>query len=165
MHIIYDSVLFIHVVFGFLYMLSHGTSATAAYRLRHESRRERIHALLDLSSSAFTLMVLSLLTMFLGGIVLGFLGSWWSSGWIWAALVLLVSILVVMNLIASSHFHRLRKAAGLGYRDGNKEHPPVDPASPEEIDQLLQSGRPYLLTLIGIGGWVVILCLMIFKPF
>ena len=165
MFLLYKPALFIHIFFGFLYMLSHGTSATVAYRLRHESNLDRIRTLLDLSRSSFTLMYLALLAMALGGVALGFLGHFWSSGWIWASLVLLVAVLVVMGLIASRHFHRVRKAAGLPYLDGSKEHPPVAPASPEELASLLQSGRPHLITLIGIGGWAVILWLMIFKPF
>lgn len=165
MFVLYKPVLFIHILFGFLYMLSHGASASVAYRLRHESSLERIRALLDLSRSSFTLMYLSLLAMLVGGIALAFLGHWWSAGWIWASLVLLVAILIAMGLVASKHFHRLRKAVGLPYLDGMKEHPPVDPASPEELATLLKSGMPHLMTLIGIGGWAVILWLMIFKPF
>lgn len=165
MFVLYKPGLFFHIFFGFLYMLSHGASTTVAYRLRRETSLERIRALLDLSRSSFTLMYLSLLAMVLGGVALGFLGHWWSTGWIWTSLVLLVLILVVMGVIASNHFHRVRKAAGLPYLEGTKEHPPIDPAPPEELGQLLQSGRPHLITLIGIGGWAVILWLMIFKPF
>ena len=165
MFVLYKPVLFIHIFFGFLYMLSHGASAAVAYRLRHESSLERIRALLDLSRSSFILMYLALLAMLLGGIALGVLGRFWGTGWIWASLVLLIVILVAMSLLASRHFHRVRKAVGLPYLDGTKEHAPVEPASPEELRQLLQSGSPHLMTLIGIGGWAVILWLMIFKPF
>lgn len=70
-----------------------------------------------------------------------------------------------MTFLASNHFHRIRKAVGLPYREGNKEHPPVEPASPQEIHALLTSVRAHLLTVIGIGGWALILYLMIFKPF
>lgn len=146
-------------------MLSHGASSTVAYRLRHENSLERIRALLDLSRSSFSLMYLSLLAMVLGGVALGFLGHWWSAVWIWASLVLLTLILAVMGVIASRHFHQVRKAAGLPYLEGSKEHPPVDPASAEDLGQLLRSGGPHLITLIGIGGWAVILWLMILKPF
>ena len=165
MFVLYRSVLFIHIFFGFLYMLSHGGSAAVAYRLRQEKGLERIRALLDLSASSFTLMYISLLAMILGGVALGFLGRFWSTGWIWTSIVLLVLILVGMGFIASMHFHRVRKAVGLSYREGNKERPAVAPASPEEIHQLVQSGRPQLITLIGLGGWAIILGLMIFKPF
>jgi MFS family permease len=165
MVVLYRSVLFIHIFFGFLYLLSHSASATVAYRLRSENGPERIRALLDLSASAFTLTYISLLAMVLGGVALGFLGRWWSTGWIWTSIALLVLILVIMGLIASKHFHRVRRAVGLPYLDGYKEHPAVTPASPEELHQLLQSGRPQLITLIGLGGWAIILGLMIFKPF
>ena len=133
MFILYKPVLFLHIFLGFIYMLSHGASAAVAYRLRNESSLERVRALLDLSASSFAVMYGSLLFMFLAGIALGFLGRWWSSGWIWASLILLVAIFVLMWLVASRDFHRVRKAAGLPYMDGSKQHPPVDPASQEDF--------------------------------
>jgi hypothetical protein len=163
--VLYKPVLFLHVFFGFIYMLAHGASAMAAYRLRAEENLERIRALLDLSGSSFTLMYVSLLAMTLGGVALGFLGRWWSAGWIWTAIILLVAILIVMSIMASRHFHRVRKAVGLPYLEGSKQRPPVAPASLEELKPLLRSGRPHLMTLIGVGGWAVILWLMVFKPF
>jgi MFS family permease len=162
---LYKPILYLHILFGFLYMLAHGTSATVAYRLRSEANLDRIRAMLDLSGSTFILMYVSLLGMTLGGIVLGFLGRWWSTGWIWASLILLVVILISMWAMASRYFHRVRKAVGLPYMEGNKERPPVEPAAADEVAHLLRSGRPHLMTLIGLGGWAVILWLMIFKPF
>jgi hypothetical protein len=157
--------LFSHVFFGFLYMLSHGVAFTTSYRLKHESDLKRIQAQLDLSKSSFTLMYFSLLVLLVAGIALGFLGKWWLSGWIWVSLGMLLMILVVMGVIASRQFHRIRKAIGLPYLDRNKDHPAIEPASPEEIHSLLNSGRPHLLTLIGLGGWAVIVFLMLFRPF
>jgi uncharacterized membrane protein YbhN (UPF0104 family) len=163
--ILYKPVLWIHIFFGFLYMLSHGASAAAAYRLRHEKNLDRIGALLDLSGSSFGIMYLSLLAMTLGGVALGFLGRWWSAGWILASLILLIAILVVMAVVASRYFHRVRKAAGLPYREGNRDLPATSPAPPEELAQLLRSGKPHLMTAVGVGGWAIVLWLMIFKPF
>ncbi|HSR47555.1 MAG TPA: hypothetical protein VLL77_06150 [Anaerolineales bacterium] len=162
---LYKPLLYLHVLAGFLYMFSHGASGFVSFRLRQENVLDRIRALLDLSGYSFVLMYVSLLVMVLAGILLGFAGRWWSTGWIWASLILLVAMLVAMWLLASNHFHALRKAIGLPYREGNKEHPAVEPASVEEIQGLLRSGRPHLLTLIGIGGWAVILYFMVFKPF
>ena len=165
MFTLYRPVLYLHFLSAFVYMLSHGASATVAYRLRSESNLERIRALLELSQSSFSVMYLSLLAMVLAGIALGFLGRWWSAGWIWLSLGLLILVLVLMWLLASKSFHRVRKAAGLPYLDGTKEHPPVEPASPDELKALLKAENPNLITLVGIGGWAVILWLMIFKPF
>jgi len=163
--VLYKPVLFLHILFGFLYMLSHGASVAVAYRLRNETGLERVRALLDLSGSTFGLMYLSLLFMLLGGIALGFLGHWWSSRWIWASLLVLVAMLAFMALVASKYFHRVRKAAGLPYLQGSKEQPALAPLPEEELRTLLRSGKPHLLTLVGIGGWALILWLMIFKPF
>lgn len=162
---LYEPILFVHIFFASLFMLSHGASVAVAFRLRHEVGIEQVRALLGLSRSSFTLMYVSLLIMVLGGVVLGFLGGWWSSGWIWTSLGLLVFIVVVMRFMASGHFNRVRKAAGLPYRDGNREHPAVDPAASEELAVILRSGKPHLMTLIGLGGWAAVLWLMRSKPF
>ena len=110
-------------------------------------------------------MYLSLLIMLLGGIAPGFFGHWWSKGWLCASIVILIVILVVMGTMASRHFHRTRKVVGLPYREGNKELTPIEPGSPEELDRLLKSGKPHLMSVIGIGGWAIILRLMLFKLF
>ena len=165
MFVLYKPVVFLHIFFGFMYMLAHGASVSVAYRLRQESSLERVRTLLDLSGSSLAFMYLSLLFMFLGGIALGFLGHWWSSRWIWASLLLLIAILVFMWLVASKYFHRVRRAVGLPYLKGSKEQPAEAPVSEEEIRTVLRSGQPHLLTLVGIGGWALILWLMIFKPF
>lgn len=162
---LYKPLLYLHILAGFLYMFSHGASGFVSFRLRQETVLDRMHALLDLSAYSFVLMYISLVVMVVAGILLGFAGQWWSTGWIWASLVLLLAMLIAMWLLASNPFHRLRKAAGLPYREGNKVHPAVEPASAEEVQGLVRAGRPHLLSLIGIGGWAVILFFMVFKPF
>jgi hypothetical protein len=49
--------------------------------------------------------------------------------------------------------------------EGSKQHAPVEPAPAAELELLLGSVNPWLFTLIGVGGWAIILWLMIFKPF
>ncbi len=163
--LLYKPLLYIHILAGFVYMLSHGASAAAAFRLRQETNPDRIRALLDLSVHWFGLMYLSLAGLIVAGIALAFAGRWWGRGWVWVALALLIAVLVAMSLLASQHFHRIRKAVGLPFRAGNKEHAPVEPAPMAELQSLLGSVRPNRLALIGIGGWAIILFLMIFKPF
>jgi small-conductance mechanosensitive channel len=162
---IYRLLIYLHVLLGFIYMLAHGTSATASFRLRHETSLERIRAYLDLSRSSFGVMYASLMFMLAGGIALGFLGRWWSAGWIWVSLGLLIAIFLFMAIVSSRYFHGIRKAAGLPYFDGKKDQPAVEPLPAEELVALLQQGKPHLYTLIGVGGWAAILWLMIFKPF
>ncbi len=165
MFILYKPVVFLHILAGFTYMLAHGASAAASFRLKRETSLERIRALLDLSVSTFSVMWISLLVMLLAGISLGFLGRWWGSGWIWVSLGLLIAMIVAMSAIASRQFHDIRRLAGLSYMQGSKEQPAVEPAPMSEILEQLSKGNPHLLTTIGLGGWAVILWLMVFKPF
>lgn len=160
----YPWIVFLHVASAFTFLLTHGASAAVAFRLRQEKSPERIRALLELSTATVKVMYLSLLLLLLSGIVAAFLGRWWSRGWIWASLGILIAITVAMTLISARAYYPLKAALGLPDPWGNAELPP-EPASEDEIAAILAAGRPELLTLIGLGGWIVVLWLMMFKPF
>jgi len=51
------------------------------------------------------------------------------------------------------------------YQAGGKEMPAEEPAPAEESTALIAKPRPGLLLLVGYGGFVVIIWLMMFKPF
>jgi hypothetical protein len=162
---IYQWIVYLHVLAGFTLFFSHGASASMAFRLRREHKLERIRALLDLSGYTIMTMFLSLLVLLVAGVVAGFVGKWWNRGWIWAALILSVAIVVLMYRYSRQTYTPVRKAVGLPYREGNKEYPAVDPASGEEIAALIAATRPVRLAVIGYGGLALILWLMMFKPF
>ena len=161
----YPWIVFLHVVGVFGFLLSHGASASVAFALRRERNLERIRALLNLSSSSLSALYGFLLLLLVTGIVAGFIGQWWTRAWIWVALGLLITLLVLMYVLGSDFYNEVRKAVGLEFIDGMKPHPPIEPASPEVIDALLAHGRPMLITVIGFGGIAVIAWLMMFKPF
>jgi uncharacterized membrane protein len=163
--LMYQWIVFLHILGAFGFLLAHGGSANVAFRLRRERDPERVRALLDLSNSNFSLMYLSLLVLLIAGIVSGFLGRWWGFGWIWVSLGLLIVIAVVMYVTSTASFNRIRKAVGLTYFEGGKPHPAQDAASADEINKVLESWNPTLSIIIGLGGLVAILWLMMFKPF
>ena len=105
-----------------------------------------------------------LMTAVVCGVVLGFLGHWWSARWIWMSIVVLVMVFVLMGRVAVPHFRRVRAAIGLAFVDGTWVRS-VRQSSPEEVARALESGHPALVTGLAIGGWAVILWLMLFKPF
>ena len=107
----------------------------------------------------------SWLVLLLAGIVNGFMGHWWSKGWMWTALVLMLVITVWMFRLGLKTYHPLRKAFGLAYQVGKEEFPPEVPLSEEERVKLLAASKPQQLLLVGYGGFILILWLMIFKPF
>ena len=162
---LYPWLVFLHIAGGFTFVLGHGASAIVAIRLRTEREPERVRALLDLSSGSLTLTYVGLLVLLAAGIAAGFGGGWWGRLWIWSSLVLLVVIAVVMYPLGSQYYAKARHAVGLRtYQDKTGDPDPV-PASPADLDALLTSSRPALLAAIGGGGLLIILWLMVLKPF
>ncbi len=165
----YAGIVFLHIagVFGFL--LAHGASANVTWQLRRMSNapvnveaRERLCALLELSNNSAGMLYISLALILLTGIAGGFVGNWWGHGWIWTALGVLVLTVILMAVRGVTYFEQLRMAVGMPAR-GTKTPPP--PKSPEEIAMLLKSPRPLEVTAIGSLGLLVLLALMVFKPF
>jgi hypothetical protein len=163
----YQFWVFIHLVGVFGFLLAHGVSAAVTMSLRRERDPQRIQALLELSSWTLGGFYISILILLAGGITAGFLGHWWGDGWIWAALGVLVAMMVAMYGLASTYYRRVRQAVGLQTSSQAQKQGilPGPPASPEELSSLLRSSRPLLIIVVGIGGLLLILWLMVFKPF
>lgn len=160
----YPWIVFIHVLGGFLFMIGHGASAAAMFRVRTERNVEKLKAILDLSRTLNGFSNGALLVMLASGITLGFMGRWWGEVWLWTALGLLVVMFVLMAVFGAYYFNQLRWALGMPVPE-SKQDPPEEMASAEEIDEIALKGRPYLVTAIGVVGWALILWLMMFKPF
>lgn len=154
----YPWIVFLHVAGAFGFLLAHGVSVAVLLRLRTERNRARITTLLDLSSSSMTGFYASIVVLLAAGTLAGFIGNWWRMGWIWASLGLFLVIAAAMYPLATTYFRRLRAAVG-------KRPSGAPVASDEELDELLGSGRPALIAVIGFGGILIILWMMMFKPF
>lgn len=161
----YPWLVFIHVSGAFMFVLGHGGSASASVRLHHERDPQRVRALLELSSQSLGVAYIGLAFLLVGGIAAAFVGGWWGHLWIWASIVLLVLIAVVMYPLGSQHYAKVRHIVGLRTYQDKKDAPDPVPGTPGELEALLDSDRPALLTAIGGGGLLVIIWLMIFKPF
>lgn len=163
----YQWLIFTHVLGVFGFLLAHGASAAVAFKVRGERETARVRALLDLSRGAAAVGNASLLVLLAAGIAAGFMGGWWGSGWIWAALGLLVLISFAMNGVGSRPLTRVRQLLG----ETGPRRPKVDPKTSAAIptDQQLAVAlaaiNPWLQTAIGGGGLALILWLMMFKPF
>ena len=160
-----DWIVFLHVVGAFLFAAGHGVSMFVAFRVRSEPDRARLAALLDFSGIALGVAYLGLLVLLLAGIVAGIVLNSWSRTWIWVALALFVVIGIAMTPLGILYFNRLRLALGIRTRNLKPTDPDPVPASDAELAAILRARNPELLLLIGGGGFVVILWLMMFKPF
>ena len=158
-------IVFIHVLAAFVFAAGHGVSMLVAFRVRRETDRTRMAALLDLSTISVAIATIALIVLFLAGILAGVVLNSWSKTWIWVSLVLLVAIGFAMTPLGIGHFNRIRLALGLRTRDIKADQPDPVPASDEVLAAALASRRPEQLLMIGGVGFVVILYLMMFRPF
>ncbi len=92
------------------------------------------------------------------------MGGHWGRGWIWAALGTLVVVMAVMYALATPFYGRMRAAAGVGGmgRTADQFKPPATDA---DLEALATSNRPWVLAAVGGIGLVVIIWLMLAKPF
>jgi 4-hydroxybenzoate polyprenyltransferase len=142
---VYRWIVFIHIASVLGLLLVH--PVTVAFHLKQERDDTRIRELLEVSEAASTLRWVFFGLTLLSGVVLGFMGSWWSSVWIWAALVLFVLIAVVMNRYGGRMIDEI-----------------ADTRDDVEMERLLTRFRPGFLAVTGTGGLLLILYLMLFKP-
>ena len=156
--------LFAHVLSAFLYLLAHGGSVAVAFRVRRETSAERVRTLLDLSRSTVATANYMFMSTVVCGVVLGFLGHWWTTRWIWTSIVILVLLLVLMGRTAAPYFRRIRSAVGLVFAEGAWQRVAGEPSA-EELRRALESGNATTITVLTMGGWAAILWLMLFKPF
>lgn len=161
----YGAIVYLHVAGVFIFLLGHGGSANAAFQIKRERNPDRLRALLDMSLWSYIGMYVGLLLLLITGIILGFMGNYWSRGWIWASIVLLVALLAFMGIYGSRYYGSVRTAVGLKPYQRTDQMPLGDAVSAQELDALLRSNRPIMLTVLGVLGLLIILWLMMFKPF
>jgi 4-hydroxybenzoate polyprenyltransferase len=141
----YQWIVFIHIASVMGLLLVH--PVTVAFHLKQERDDTRIRELLEVTEAASNLRWVFFGLTIASGIVLGFMGSWWGTAWIWAALAIFVIIGVVMNLYGGRTIDRI-----------------ADARDDAEMERLLTRFRPGILAVTGAGGLLLILYLMLFKP-
>lgn len=157
---LYASVVFVHAASILLFFIAHGTSMAVAFALKRETDPSRVRTLLELSRrsigvSTSVLFVIGLAT----GIIAGFMGGHWGALWIWISLILLVVVAGLMTPLATMRLKRIGVAAGVPAKDGAVAE---DPA---EMRRLIEAWQPLPVAAIGLVGFLVILWLMLTKPF
>lgn len=159
----YPWIVLLHVVGAFLFVLSHGVAAWMALAIRNERDRARIGAMLSLSSLSMSGVYLGLLLLLVGGIWAGIAGGHFGRGWIWTSLAILVIVTTVMYVVATPFFVRLRGAVGVPARGAEPD--PALRASDEELAALVARAPVVPIVGVGAGGLLLILWLMVIKPF
>ena len=164
---VYQIILYLHVAGALGFFLFHGATASASFGLKREQGREAIELLLKLRETAGVAGGISMTVSLISGIVLGFMGRFWSEAWIWIALGVFLVITIVMGGYGRNNFDRISYMIDpekyKAPRDKKDEEP--IPATDEELAAEQAKGRPVMLTVTGIAALGFILWLMMFKPF
>jgi hypothetical protein len=77
----------------------------------------------------------------------------------------LLAITIAMYAIATPYFRSLRGAVGVPSRYGPKDAPVPAPRTDAEIAAIAAQSPVTQLALVGFGGLLIILWLMVLKPF
>ena len=161
----YEWIVLLHVVGAFMFVASHGVAMWMVAELPRQKDPRRIQSLLDLSSTSLTGVYVGLLLLLVGGIWAGIAGGHFGRLWIWVALIVLVAIIVLMYVVATPFFKRLRAALGQRTPGLPKDAPDPAPALDAEILAIAASTSAGVLSAVGFGGLLIILWLMVVKPF
>jgi hypothetical protein len=156
---------FIHILGLITFFLAHGTSIAMAFQLRRETDFARISALLDLSMSTMAVMFISFLAMGISGLIMPFILRIWNQGWVWLSIFLMIVVFLYMVFMNDRRYKHLRKMVGLPYMIRGDRFPAEEPASQAEVEAHIRKLRVHEMVIIGYGIPMVVLWLMIFKPF
>jgi hypothetical protein len=161
----YSWIVLLHVVGAFVFVLSHGASVWVVNAIAREGNTGRIGALADLSSLSLGGAYIGLLLLLVGGIWAGLVANHFARLWIWAALVVFVVVATAMYLVATPFFKKLRLALGQRVQGMAKDAPDPIAAPDGEILAIANAAPAMVLNVVGGVGLLVILWLMVVKPF
>ena len=160
-------IIFIHVAAAFAFIAAHGISMGVFFKIRRERDRAKLATLLEFSSYSIGALYVAFLILLLAGILAGIVGGWWTNGrlWLWAALVVLVVVVGLMYGLMTTTYGKLRQGLGIATPSEQKKGIVPEPASDEVLEALLTSSRPTIGAVLGVAGLLVIIWLMVLKPF
>ena len=157
--------IFLHTLSAITFFLGHGTSMAMAFRIRKETDFARIRTMLDLSESTIQAAMIAFLVMGLSGLIMPFILKLWGKGWIWASIILMFVVFFEMVFMNEKRYKILRKLVGLPYRQGNNILPAELPASQAEVEAHIKKMNVNELIIVGYMIPMIVLWLMVFKPF
>ncbi|HUG31262.1 MAG TPA: DUF2269 family protein [Acidimicrobiia bacterium] len=148
---------FIHLAGVVGFVAAHGASMAATVLMRRIREPQQVSGVLQLSAATVGVFYVSTLVLLAGGIGAGVQGRWFDQGWIWVSLGLLVGVGILMFPMARGHFRRIRMVLEL--MDSGTA------VSRDDFARVLDSGNPILTAGTGSVALLLIVYLMVLKPF
>jgi len=100
------------------------------------------------------------LLIILTGAVAGFMSTWWKQAWMWSALGVMIVIWAVMRRIGSQYLYAVDAIADQALKNKGDES-----ALDKFRSELKARREPEIMTATSVIGMLIILWLMMFKPF
>jgi hypothetical protein len=157
----YTWVVYLHVLVIFVFLIQHAAEIWISFKLREQTEPEGIFTTYGfMPANNIRNLRITYVLIILTGITAGLITPWWRQGWMWAALSVMIVIWIVMRRISSAYLTEVDAIAERAQK--NRE----DPSCIDHFKSELKARRePELLSVTaGLGG-LLILWLMMFKPF
>jgi uncharacterized membrane protein len=148
---------FIHLVGVVGFVGAHGTAMAATLLMRRIRAPQEVSGILQLSAATVSAFYVSTLVLLVGGIGAGVQGQWFDQGWIWVSIGLLIGVGILMFPMARGHFRRVRMVLELMDTGTTVSH--------DDFARVLNSGYPVLTAGSGAVALLLIVYLMVLKPF
>ena len=132
------------------------------FRLRSEKSPDAIRSLTALSQQSNGIMYGFLLLIVVTGVSMGVQGGWFGHAWIWVAIVVLIVTIGAMNGL-NRVYHNVRVASGVP--GSQRRQQPAVAASGDQLQDVVGKANPWPISVVGIVAIVVLLWLMVLKPF
>jgi hypothetical protein len=157
----YNWVVFLHVTIIFIFLIQHAAEIIVTFKLREQKEPEGIFAIYSFmpdNNSRNLRITYSLIII--TGMIAGFMSTWWKQGWMWTAFGVMIVIWIVMNRVGGSYLTAV---------DAITDHVLKNKDDTSAIDKFrndLKARRePEIMTVTSVIGGLMILWLMMFKPF
>ena len=157
----YNWIVFLHVTVIFIFLIQHAAEIIVTFKLRGQREPEGIFAaysFLPKNNSRNLRITYSLIIV--TGAIAGFMSVWWRMGWMWTALCVMILIWIVMVRFGGKCLNAVDAITDQALKNKNDE------SAIEKFRQGLKSRRePEIMTITSVIGMLIILWLMMFKPF
>ena len=106
-----------------------------------------------------------MVVMFISFLIMPFILRIWNQGWIWASIILMIIVFLYMVFMNEKRYKHLRRLVGLPYMIDGKKFPAEEPASQADVESHIRKLKVNEMVGIVYGIPMIVLWLMVFKPF
>jgi len=157
----YTWVVYLHVIAVFVFLIQHAVDILVTFKLRQQTEPDGIYTAYSfmLNNNTRNLRI-TYAAIIVTGATAGFITPWWKQGWMWTALGVMILIWIIMSRFGPIYLTAVDTIAETAMK--NK----TDPTALEKFKIDLKARRePEIMASTSVIGLLIILWLMMFKPF